>query len=274
LGREHRGVHANLTARYGGLDVAVASLKRQHREDLVWIVGDDLFADRTYTYASTARKVPFAIRVFDTAKIREQTGMPGSLESAYCEAIRIARELDADLFVSMQDYIWAPPDGIDRFMQLAEEHPRSLLTGLCSLSADPEPDLITNPEGLYSIFAEPYTRKPKKIGWRDCRLELHSGVQRCNATAWEINWAAIPRDLLHHPELDFDPAYDRGHYYGNQAYALKAFLLGFDAWIDCGNEAIGLPHKAYFPEQQAVLEARNNRLFHEQRLRSAGVTQR
>ena len=254
------------TMRAGGIDIASASIKRQGRTDIVWIVADELAAARENLWQIT---YPGPMFVIDTAAIRRETGMPGSLEAAYCQGVRIAREVDADLFVSLQDYIWAPPDGIDRFLQLAEEHPRSLLTGLCSLSADPDPSLITDPDGLYTIFDEPYVDKPAVIGWRDCRLEMRQGVQRVPAVEWEINWAAIPRDILHHPDVNFDPAYDRGHYYGNQAYALAAQRAGFDCWVDCGNEAVGLPHKLYFPGQQAVLEGRNNRAFHEARLREA-----
>ena len=181
--------------------------------------------------------------------------------------------MDADLLVLLNDYVWAPPDGIDQFIRMAQEHPRSLLTGAYSISDDPDASTVVDRNDLYSIFAAPYVRKPRKIGWRDCRHEMYAGVQKADPTSWEGNWAAIPRAVLHHPDVNFDEAYDRGHYYDNQAYALQALLAGFTCWMDCSNEAISLPHKAYFPEQQAELEGINNRLFHWERSREMGIVE-
>ena len=258
------------TCRFGGLDVTVASIKRQHRRDLVWIVGDELYQQR---FDIVTKHAPCDVLAFDTARIREKTGMPRSLSAANNEALRIARALGARMLVCLNDYVWAPPDGIDQFLRLADRYPRSLITGLCSISEDPGPDLIVDPEGLYTIFAKPYTARPRRIGWRDCRLENLSGVMTTGPVAWEGNWAAIPQATLQDPRVGWDEEYDRGHYYDNQALALGALRAGYPTVIDCTNHSISLPHKQYFPEQQAELERLNNRAFHEAKVGRAGLEQ-
>lgn len=251
------------TCRPGGIDVNREGLLRQRRTDLLWIVGDDLYSERII--ASTPE---LPVLHFDTAQNKRANGAPSSLAAAYRHGIEVARDYGADLLISMQDYLWIPDDGIARFEQMAREFPTSLLTGLCSLSNDPYADTVVDPDGGYTIFAEPFSgQKPIDIGWPDCRLEVWEPdtVAKADVIWWEANWAAIPRAPLHDKRLNFDVAYDQGHYYENQDYAMRAAALGYDVWIDTGNHAIGLPHKAYFPEQQRVLESQNNREWHETR---------
>ncbi len=256
------------TCRYGGIDIAAASVERQGREDLTWIVGDELLSEREHVWRDHA---PCPLRTFDTRKLRERTGHPRSLCASNNEGLRIARELDADMLVLLNDYIWAPPGGIDQFLAVAAEHPDSLLTGATSFSEEPTAKAVTDPQGLYSIFAKPYVSRPWQIGWSDCRLDVHIGVDRCDAVQWEANWAAIPRAVLHDETLNFDLDYDRGQGYDNQAFAAAALQRGYGIWIDCENHAISLPHNTYWPGHQEHLETINNRSFHEQRLRDSGV---
>lgn len=248
------------TCRPGGLDVTAASLERQGRDDLLWIVGDTL--ERSEIVHLAAERGIVAV-YFDS---RDLTSRWGSLEAAYNQALHIARNYHAQLLVSLQDYIWAPPDGIARFEAMADAHPDALLTGCCSISADPARDQIADPDGAFTIFNEPYTDKPATIAWQDCRLDqvsAESWQTRVTAERWELNWAAIPRRALYDERLAFDERYDDGWAYGNQVYAQRTLELGYELWMDGDNHALGLPHKDYFPEQQARLQARSNRVRHE-----------
>jgi hypothetical protein len=262
-----------------GLDVTVASLQRQQRGDLLWILGDTL--DRKISLWSGIRATRF-----DSRKL---TSRWGSLEAAYNRAVEIARRESCDLFVSLQDYIWAPPGGIARFERMAAEHPRSLLTGAMSISDEPAASAIVDPSGAYTVFAEAYTARPRMPDWPmgpdsqtgiDCRLDrfdkdsgfanvVSDTVRQMSVEVerFELNWAAIPRALLYDERLSFDERYDQGWAYGNQAYAIRAIQLGYDIWLDADNHAIGLPHKTYFPEEQADLEAHSNRPMHQLRER-------
>ncbi len=248
----------------------MASLARQERDDLLWIVGDTLRRDLLVLSRAPTRVEAYW---FDSKRLSERWG---SLEAAYNYAVDIARGHDCDMLVSLQDYIWAPPDGIARFEALAAEHPNALLSGLCSIADEPPASAITNPQGLYTIFAEPYTTKPEVRGEMgpgvqfglDCRIDRVTDSQRqvqVEPIRYELNWAAIPAKALYDERLTFDERYDQGWAYGNQVFAQRAVELGYELWMDADNHAIGLPHKLYFPEEQAVLEEHNNRRMHELR---------
>lgn len=246
-----------------GIDVNREGLIRQDRLDLLWIVGDDLYTQRDIPSTPELPAVHF-----DTGMNKRAHNTASSLASAYRVGMDIARDHGADLFVSMQDYLWIPDDGISRFEEMALAHPSSLLTGLSSLSSDPPVETVRDATDLYTIFYQPFDgTKPTDIRWPDCRLEIwEPNIQaRCDAVWWESNWAAIPRNVLHDRRLNFDTAYDRGTAYENQDYAMRAQALGYDVWIDTANHSIGLPHELYFPEDAERLRAINNRVWHEDR---------
>ncbi len=254
-----------VTMRPGGLDLTRACLLRQNHPDLIWLIGDDLYPTReAVKYAGPLRALHF-----DTGENKRANNAPSSLAAAYRRGIEIAREMDVDLLVSLQDYIWIPPDGIRRFEMMAEEFPTCLLTGLCSHSEDPPASEVVDACGDFTIWAQPHDgRKPGHIRWRDCRLEKWPVGVWANAKDpiwWELNWAAIPRPILHDSRLNFDESYDRGFGYENQDYAIRACKLGYGVWIDTGNHAISLPHRDYFREEQKRLRGLSNREWHERK---------
>lgn len=250
--------------RPGGLDLTKACLIAQSHPDLIWVIGDDLY----HTRDASGYAEPLRALHYDTGQNKRAGNQPSSLAAAYRRGIEIAREYDADLLVSLQDYIWIPPDGISRFEEMATEFPTCLLTGLCSHSEDPYPAEVVDDCGAFTIFGDDHDgRKPTHIGWRDCRLEKWPvGVwAHADPLWWELNWAAIPRLILHDERLNFDAAYDRGFGYENQDYAIRASKLGYGVWIDTGNHAISLPHREYFAAEQTRLRGLSNREWHEGR---------
>ena len=147
----------------------MASIKRQtHRPDL-WIVGDQLARDRidTGVYAQIRNELNIDIHVFNA---RELTDQPFTIATGYHEALRYCRVIgNVDLLVTMEDYTWIPRDGFERFERMADQLPNSLLAGIVSGSKDPDPSLVVDPEGLLTIFAEPYEDEPQVLDWEDCR---------------------------------------------------------------------------------------------------------
>ena len=255
------------TRRFGGLDVNRASLLQQAGgHEILWLIGDDL-AGRRRLEGDVSDLV--RVEQFDTAR----DGF--SLCWAYNQALQKARDAGASMLISMQDYIWAPEDGVDRFVRLAERYPSSLLTGACSHSQDPYPREVKDPEGLETIFNEPYDgHQPQDIGWEDVRIGeghrryIHNGpYEEVDVGWWEANWAAIPERALYNLGLRFDEGYDRGIGHENQAFALKAASLGYGRVMDPANHAISLPHRDYFPQEWEELEQlrRENHRWHEQR---------
>lgn len=237
-----------------GIDVAVASLARQTVDDLVWIIGDELLEHRACLFDCDPHLGGVSPVTTLTFNPRKLTGRTYSLDASHNHALKLAREMDADLLVSMVDYTWIAPDGIERFRAMAERHPRSLLTGIAHTSEDPARDQIIEPDGAYSIFAEPYTSRPERIGWEDIRLDRHRpgapAEQRIEPIRWEFNWAAIPRAILHDERLQFDERYDDFHSCDNIDFAARAGVLGYDWWIDYENVAIRLPRRTYWPSEQ------------------------
>lgn len=240
------------TRQYGGLDVTVAGLLRQDLPPdcrMLWLLADDLYDQR--------RRLPELVELNRTVpvvhwKTETKPGYFRNLCAANNEAIRLARQHNADMLISLQDYIWIPHDGVRRFLWLAEafEAP-SLLTGLCHLPCDPPPDAVADPTGLYTIFATPYTARPRfghPLDWHDCRNDRR-GPYIETPMRWETNWGAIPRQALYDERLAFDEEFDRAVAFENQDYCGAAMKLGYHPVVDTGNVSFGLPHKYYWPAQ-------------------------
>lgn len=255
------------TCRYGGVDVTFYSVERQTEKDIMWVVSDDLEEERhdMWDYLSTQIDL-----IWGRSPARRE-GDYRNLAASYNAAVELALEdPDAELFVTLQDYIWAPHDGVEKFLEVSRRNPRSLLTGLCSISSDPDPSKVVDLEGHFSIFDRGYDERPVDIDWMDCRMEHCNGLKPGNHFEWEANWAAVPMVLLREG-LRWDREYDRGVAYENQDLAIKA-ITEFDSsvLIDCENHAISLPHKKYFPEEEKRDCVMNNKEWHEKRWAERG----
>lgn len=245
------------TRQYGGLAETKAALCRQEQlisgvDEIIWIIGDDLFHHRDLEiYEQMRDDLSLSFLHFDAAYPRvHQPELKRTLAHAYNQAFAIARSRDVDLFVSLQDYVIPPNDGIARFIEMAEMHPDSLLTGLMSFSTKPDPSEIVDRKGLWTIFAEPYTEIPPADGWQDIRADRGPGVYVGEPIRWETNWAAVPREILYDSRLSWDTEYDKAVAYENVDFAFQADQYGYKVLVDTDNHAVGLPHKSYFPEQE------------------------
>jgi|SRR6476659_5849864 len=188
-----------------------------------------------------------------------------ALAQAYNNAADLAVDLDFDLMISLQDYIWIPDNGIEMFVEDYDKYPNCLITGLVSLSDAPSDQEIENPYGLFSIFKEPLIDRPKGISWQDARIGMYPDgeVVACDPRHWEANWAAIPVSILKHP-VRWDLRYDEGVAYENMDFAKRCELVLETACVlDKRNHAIGIPHREIWPEEQKQLERYTNRWIYE-----------
>jgi len=258
-------VVATPTRLHGGLDVNAASIAAQNfpQQDITWIVVDEFWQERHDEVMACA-----AAYEFNTIHVAGPPKRPGAwnnLEASYNLALDIARHLDVDLFVSMQDYFWIPRDGLMRFALMAALYENDLYTGLASLARDPGPETVANREGGWTIYDKPWVyKRPESIKWHDVREDQGLPTEPWETVPinWELNWAAWPKRILM-SGLDFDVEYDRGVGYGNQDFALRATRdHGSRIMLDPLNHSIGLPHKAYFPMVEKVELSRNNEAFH------------
>ena len=254
-----------------GLDVSIESVRRQTRKPDIWLISDHLKTERRRVYEDY---LPDSLPDVETVvfNARELTDRPYTIQAAYNHALRFCRDLGGvNLLISMEDYIWIPPTGIERFVRMALGFPRCLLSGIVSGSADPDASLVVDRDGMLTIFAEPYTGEPQRLLWEDCRLDRgRTGFQYPESQRWEPPFAAVPKALLDDDRLWFNEEYDRGMTHGNQWFSAKAQSLGYPTVLDLENRGWALPHKAYFPDQVAWFEAGDNHAFHQEQKAANG----
>ena len=253
------------TYRPGGLDVLEASLMRQTYRDFVWLVSDQKFLERKDVWADIIRRVDFPI-MFVNRQVKQ--GRKRNLAEMYNVAADYVLSDGFSMLVSLQDYIYIPPDGLERFVEQSAKLPNSLLTGVTHISRDPFPNRISDLSGSYTIFSVPYHEKPSRMSWEDVRateLYFHGPtVLPVEIAHWEANWAAAPRKVFE-DGVRWDETYDMGIAYENMDFAQQAALKGYDVVLDKKNIAISLPHKDYFDGEREEIEEFSNREYYEKK---------
>ncbi len=251
------------TIHYGSIAEQYECIRNQNtHEDIVWIIADELYEQRKDIVKENTPEVHTV-----HLQVTKEKGHYRNLARSYNLALQLAREkYKASLFVSLQDYIWIPDNGIRRFIIAANLYPDCLLTGLMSIYKEPGPDKIVDPKGLWTIFGKPWYRKPEgDYWWEDVRrLAIPGGARyvQINPLGWEQNWAAIPAAVLHDDALNYDEDFDIGVAYENCDFGVQAYNLGYKTVIDYKNEAYGFAHKSYWPEkEQADMAYSNTDMF-------------
>lgn len=257
--------------RCGGIDVVYNSLIRQkdYEGEIHWLVADELYAKRRDIYKRLDMADGIKVDAFDSSLFRadRRTPLYRTLSHSYDAALRHARKLDYDLFITWQDYILAPEDGIARFQHMASKYPNTLLTGLTSISLEPGIDAVANPEGTWTVFDdfeniyEWYPPTEENMYWYDVR-HRGEGYNVRSPIEWETNYGAIPWQVLNDTQVNYDPEYDYGCAYENQGYSFDAEFHGYGTVLDQGNHAISFNHKAYYREAEAEDIKHSNMQFH------------
>jgi hypothetical protein len=109
----------------------------------------------------------------------------------------------------------------------------------------------------WTVYEEPYDgHEPTDIWWHDVRadqaLAMSNGVPiPCSPVWWELNWAAYSATFYKSKLAAFPDHYGVGISHENSAFAVECLLAGGTCMLDPKNFAIGLPHKHYWPEQEA-----------------------
>jgi hypothetical protein len=205
--------------------------------------------------------------IFVDCTIKE--GNVRALAQAYNNAADLAVDLNFDLLITLQDYIWIPDNGIEMFVEDHAAYPNCLITGLVSLSEAPRDDELGDTSDRYSIFKTPLTERPRGISWHDVRgTDMYTSeedIVPCAPQHWEANWGAVPVELLR-KGLRWDESYDEGVAYENQDFSKRAERdYGVTVILDKRNHGIGIPHRAIWPAEEDQLKRYNNRWFHEER---------
>ncbi len=196
------------TIRKEGLDIIRKSLKKQTFTDWEWLIGSKFDPE-----------IPEAKWVKD--------GFEGGFWTLNRMYNKLFKEAKGELIVSWQDWIWIPPDGLEKFWVAYEETGKdSPLTGV----------------------GDQYERlndfgKPEVKVWMDPRRNSqHGSFYEVNFQDIEYNWGAVPKHLVYlvggaDEELDFLGL-------GAEIFSIGDRLndLGKKFYIDQTNESYSIKH--------------------------------
>lgn len=185
-----------VTNRLGAVKFWNEQLEKQTFKDFQVIIADDnaqfnVFDDKL-TYFLPRKK---------------NTDDVWNLNKAYNDCLDLAT---GELLVFLQDFIWIPANGLQRFWDLYEIYPDALITGC----------------------GHKYEKDLKTIVEIDDRALGDKKVVPCHWSQWEMNWSSCPAKLM--PK--FDEEMDK-HFGGENQYIAKT--AGKQVYLDRLNECKG-----------------------------------
>jgi len=182
-------------------------------------------------------------------------GNKGNLAACDNWALDLAQDLQVDVLIFLQDFIWMPEDGVARFLAQIDDHPFALHTGTSHMSTGPAP-LKNPPNPEWSIFPQGVDNKPPPEPWiMEPRVMWGFKRGQVSQHAWEVNYAAMPYAIIN-SGVRFDEDYDVGTQWENTQFAFDVWRnrqysqhekYGY-VWWDDENVSCGLPHRDYFPK--------------------------
>ena len=250
-----------ISNRYGGLDILKANLTRQTLQDFELIFIDGLYEERKEEVE----------KYFNGINIKHISDKHIPIEGYHSKLARCDnlafKNCSGELIISLQDYIYIPASGFEKFFNLHNKYDKKvLLTGVGHQFYYPSVEDITNPKGLITVFETNYTKKPDIKCWTDPRIgnSLHSFEREAYPVEWEMNWAAIPRDVIY--DLGgMDEEYDsQGFAYDNTNIATRAAIAGYKIYLDPTNECYGFSHDTWWPNPLKVNRVSPERYHFEQ----------
>lgn len=236
-----------ISNRYGGLDILRANLNRQTVQDFELVFVDGLYEERKEQVKEYFKDIN--IKHISDSHIPKE-GFHSKL--ARCDNLAF-KNCEGELIISLQDYIYIPSLGFEKFLTLHEKYgKKALLTGVGHQYYYPSVDDITNPKGLITVFENDYTKKPDIQCWTDPRLNVQWEEREAHPVEWEMNWAAIPREVIYDIG-GMDEEYDKqGFAYDNTSIATRAFITGYKIYLDPKNECYGFSHDTWWPNPLKV----------------------
>ena len=230
------------TARYGGLDVVFESMSHQTFKDFEVLIVDELHRQKEieacgFIYVEPPPKKP---------------GMWWNLDASLNKVIRQAQ---GELIVQLNDYVWVPSDGLEKFVKRHEMEPKALISGVGDQFLAPNQDI---PQGLYSVWNSwPGPPSGEKVFSDPRKADRNQGFYLTIPLLFEGNWCMYPKQAW----IDvggYDEAFDIGWGYDNNEFAERCTMNGYYVFLDTENEALCYSHIKLFDEQKRRDEAPNN----------------
>lgn len=250
-----------VTNRYGGIDLNWSSLRRQTFKNFEWILNDTLQEERKEAVRSYTRN---DVRIRHLAQGRKSPEAKTWLNHAENEAIAQAQ---GELIVLLQDYIHIAPDALEKFWYQYQDNPKRMVTGVGHQYGKPGKEDIVDPKGLITVFSTPFEGIPEQIVWQDPRMRTDQGsFYACMPNDIEFNYCAIPTKAFYDIG-GCDEEYDMvGHAWDNCSVAERAFMLGYEPYIDQSNESKSVRHDDFFDTKVKVDDWREIATFHQNRM--------
>lgn len=208
------------TIREPGLNIVKRALENQTFDDFEWLVGSPFVLKKNYT------KLPFKW-IEDDFEFGHWT-----LNRMYN---KLFKNCEGELIVTLQDWIWVEPDGLQKFWDNYEKT-KGIISGVGDQYEK---------EGKYG--------KPEIKIWSDPRkTDKYGSFYECMPNDVEWNWAAIPKAAIYavggmDEQLDFEG------FGGDQLQIGERMdALGWRSFLDQTNESFTIRHdrKDYGGQQE------------------------
>ena len=182
-----------VTNRNGYRNILLDDMLRQTFRDFEVIVADD-FGFTT---------IPSPFKEFIPRQKNESDVW--NLNKAYNDCLDRAK---GELLVFLQDFIWIPDDGLQRFWDDYQKYPNAFITGVGHKAQN-------GLEGISEI---------------DHRMIDGGGLRLCDhfQTPWELNWSCAPRALMPRFNEKMDMFYGGENLYISHAAVLKGAQIAID----------------------------------------------
>jgi glycosyltransferase involved in cell wall biosynthesis len=247
----------NITNRPGGIDILRANLARQTYHNFELVLVDGRWLQRELVVRGYLGNTPRLNYIRQSSK---RKGALTNLAHADNEGFRACV---GDLIVCLQDYIWIPPDGLEKFWMHYENNPNILVSGVGHQYGKPSKEDIKYPNGEITVFEHAYTKRPDQRIWSDPRMRLDQGSFYETAPVnWEMNWASIPKKVIY--DLGgMDEQYDyEGFAWDNVNIAQRAEMMGYKTYLDQTNECMGFDHDGWWPNPLKVEKKSPDKYHH------------
>jgi len=232
-----------VTNRMGGIDILKNNLRRQTLSDFEVVLVDEHYDKRKDEVAKY-------LQGFHVKHIKPRPPAKGdawNLNKAYNDGFDAC---EGDIIVSLQDYIWMPPQGLERFLRFP-----SLVSGVGHKAK--YPDTAYDLEGKITIFEKEFNGKPEGIAEYDERIDGPQ-IEEVNFSFFELNYAAIPRKII--KEIGgMDEEADKYYSGDNVQLGFRCAKNGHSIFLDRGNECIGFYHQQWFPRPEKWEEKHFNK---------------